>query len=494
MRPYPHLYEINTQLFLRRLSVKGDTAHLLAELPDDIWKVFSARGFDLVWLMGVWKRSPASRQEALVAKGLRERYDVVLPGWKNDDVTGSPYAVYEYSLDPLWGPQDSLQYLRTRLNKNNLGLILDFVPNHFSRDNRWTMSHPAYFVRGSKEDAAEFAGRSYFSPHEDIYIAHGKDPNFPPWTDTAQVNIFSVSLRKAMINILQQIADQADGVRCDMAMLLLNDVFEKTWGNQLKRFSRPDTEFWAEAIGKVREKHPDFIFVAEAYWGLETQLQQAGFDFVYDKTLYDRVRFSTAGDILDYLRTHSPLEHHSVYFIENHDEQRAVTAFGRERSMAAAVIVMTLPCLRLIHDGQLEGKRIQMPVQLMREPDDAHDTIIGQFYDRLLSICDQDVFHSGTWKLIEATEAYEKDVSYTNVLAWSWRHDEQVKIIVINYSPNSARSWIRPQLTGEGSGTLELEDELTGIKYNREVAELREKGLYVDLEPYHSHIFSVSSP
>ena len=491
MRLYPHLYEINTQLFLNRLSAGDNAAPLLTELPDDIWKAFSARGFDLVWLMGVWKRSPASRQEALRAKGLRERYDVVLPGWKNDDVTGSPYAVYEYNLDPLFGPQDGLRNLRTQLNQNNLGLILDFVPNHFSRDNQWTMSHPAYFVRGSKEDAAEFPG-SYFSPHEDIYIAHGKDPNFPPWNDTAQVNIFSVSLRKALINILQQIADQADGVRCDMAMLLLNDVFERTWGNQLKRFRRPDTEFWIEAIEKVKEQHPDFIFIAEAYWGLEMQLQQAGFDFIYDKTFYDRVRFSTAGDILAYLRTHNPLEHHSVCFIENHDEQRAVTAFGRERSMAAAVIVMTLPCLRLVFDGQLEGKRIQMPVQLLREPEDANDPIIGHFYDRLLPICDQDIFHNGTWKLIEITAAYEKDVSYTNILAWSWYYNGQVRIVVTNYSPNSARSWIKPQLTIEGDGTLELEDELTGIKYSRGIAELREKGLYVDLEPYHSHIFSVN--
>jgi glycosidase len=492
MRPYPHLYEINTQLFLKRLSVKGNTAPLLTELPDDVWKTFSTKGFDLIWLMGVWQRSPASRKQALRVKSLRERYDVVLPGWKNHDITGSPYAVYEYSCNSLFGSQDSLRHLRTKLNQNDLKLILDFVPNHFARDNKWTMSRPAYFIRGSKEDAAEFPD-SYFSPHEDIYIAHGKDPNFPSWTDTAQVNIFSTSLRKALVNILLQIADQADGVRCDMAMLLLNDVFERTWGNQLQRFRRPDTEFWTEAIEKVRERHSGFIFIAEAYWGLETQLQQAGFDFIYDKTLYDRVRFSTAADILDYLRTHDPLEHHSVYFIENHDEQRAVTAFGRERSIAAAVVVMTLPCLRLIHDGQLEGKRIQIPVQLMREPEDAHDPDIEQFYNRLLSICNHEVFHNGTWKLIESNEAFEKDVSYTNLLAWSWHYNEQVKIVVTNYSPNSAQSWIKPRLQIEGNGTLELEDELTGTKYRKEVAEIREKGLYIDLKPYHSHIFSVNS-
>lgn len=489
MRPSPHLYEINTQLFLKRLSAKGNNLPALAELSDSVWKQYAGLGFDLVWLMGVWERSPASRQEALQMKGLRQRFDSVLPGWTEDDVTGSPYAVHNYSLDPLFGKPDDLLRIRTQLNRNNLGLVLDFVPNHLARDHPWTQSHPAYFVRGRKADVLEYPDR-FFSPRPGVYLAHGRDPNYSPWTDTVQLNVFALSLRRAMVTMLLHIADMADGVRCDMAMLLLNNVFEKTWGNVVKGFNRPSAEFWSEAIEKVKEKHPGFLFIAEVYWGLEPQLQQAGFDFMYDKTLYDRIRFSTAGDILVYLRAHSPLEYHSAYFIENHDEQRAVTAFGRERSMAAAVIVATLPCLRLFHDGQMEGKKVHMPVQLVREPDEPVDPKIQNFYFCLLTICNQEIFHKGVWRLIDAGEAWEGERSYTNLLAWSWHYNGEVDVVVTNYSPNPARGWIKPRLSIEGNNSIVFRDELTDVTYNKESPELRTKGIYVDLAPYQSHILS----
>lgn len=489
MRSYPHLYEINTQLFLKRLSGKGNDTPSLATIPDSIWQEYARRGFDLIWLMGIWQRSPASRQEALRIPGLRERYDSVLPGWTEDDVAGSPYAVYDYSLDRSFGEPGDLQHVRSQLNRNNLGLILDFVPNHLARDHPWTESHPAYFVRGRKSDAGAFPDR-FFSPRPGVYMAYGKDPNYPSWTDTVQLNVFAVSLRRAMVNTLMHIAEVADGVRCDMAMLVLNDVFEKTWGNVARGFQRPSTEFWAEAIAKVKAKHPGFLFIAEVYWGLESQLQQAGFDYVYDKTLYDRIRFSTAGDILDYLKEHSPLKYNSAYFIENHDEQRGIIAFGREKSMAAAVLFATLPCLRLFHDGQLEGKKVHMPVQLVREPDDVTDSTVQNFYYRLLTICNQEVFHKGMWRLIDVYEAAEGDRSYTSLLAWSWNYNEQVSIVVTNYSPNPARGWIKPRLVIEENNSIIFRDELTDITYNKESVELRTKGIYVDLAPYQSHILS----
>jgi glycosidase len=489
MRSYPHLYEINTQLFLTRLSAKENNAPALAELSDSIWKQYASLGFDLVWLMGVWQRSPASRQEALQSKGLRERYDSVLPGWTENDVTGSPYAIYDYSLDPSFGVPDDLQRIRTQLNRNNIGLILDFVPNHLARDHAWTQSHPAYFVRGSKADVGEYPDR-FFSPRPGVYMAHGRDPNYSPWTDTVQLNVFAVSLRRAMVNTLLHIAEVADGVRCDMAMLVLNDVFEKTWGNTVKGCRRPPTEFWSEAIAKVKEKHPGFLFIAEVYWGLEPQLQHAGFDFMYDKTLYDRIRFSTARDILDYLRTHSPLEHNSAYFIENHDEQRAITAFGRKRSMAAAVIMATLPCLRLFNEGQMEGKKVHVPVQLVREPDETIDPGMQNFYYRLLTICNQEIFHKGIWRLVDTGQAWEGERSYANLLAWSWHYNGQVGVVVTNYSPNPARGWIRPRLAIEGNNSIVFRDELTDVTYTKESPELRTKGIYVDLAPYQSHILS----
>ena len=67
-----------------------------------------------------------------------------------------------------------------------------------------------------------------------------------------------------------------------MAMLVLPEVFERTWG------MRPQ-QFWPKAIARVRGAHPGFLFMAEVYWDLEWTLQQQGFDYAYDKRLYDRL-------------------------------------------------------------------------------------------------------------------------------------------------------------------------------------------------------------
>src|SRR4051812_30378284 len=70
-----------------------------------------------------------------------------------------------------------------------------------------------------------------------------------------------------------------------MAMLMLNNIFQRTWGD--RPGPKPATEYWADIIPPIKRAYPDFLFVAEAYWDLEWTLQQLGFDFCYDKRLYD---------------------------------------------------------------------------------------------------------------------------------------------------------------------------------------------------------------
>ena len=64
----------------------------------------------------------------------------------------------------------------------------------------------------------------------DLLLAYGRDPYFPGWPDTLQLNYGNPATQEAMIGELLKIAGQCDGVRCDMAMLVLPDVFERTWG------------------------------------------------------------------------------------------------------------------------------------------------------------------------------------------------------------------------------------------------------------------------
>ncbi|MBM2824527.1 MAG: glgE [Dehalococcoidales bacterium] len=489
LRPYPHLYEINARLLVRRLSARYRREVTLASIPAKEWQLLRDKGFDLVWLMGVWQRSPAARREALLSQDLRREFDRVLPGWSDEDVAGSPYAINDYRLDPALGKQEELAAVKSQLNRLGMGLIVDFVPNHLALDHPWTRSHPEWFVAGTGTDVRTHPDW-FFSPGRGIHLAHGRDPNFPPWSDTAQTNIYSPALREAITSQLLHIAEIADGVRCDMAMLVLNEVFERTWGETLRRYLRPETEFWTEAIATVKQRHPDFLFLAEVYWGYESKLQQIGFDFTKDKVLYDHLRFSTATDVRVHLTADCSYQRHSGRFIENHDELRAVTAFGRERSLAAAVILATIPGLRLFHDGQFEGRRLRLPVQLVRPPEEATDAGIVKFYGRLLAIANESVFHDGRWSPIDTSTAWDGNESHHNLLTWLWRHGQQLKLIAVNYSPNPAQGWLKLPLLEEAMEQVVFRDELSGTTYIRDTGELSRRGLYVDLPPYQSHLLT----
>ncbi|MBI2850828.1 MAG: alpha-amylase [Chloroflexi bacterium] len=507
LRRYPHLYEINTCLFVRRLSQKYGRTLTLMTVPDEEWQALAKLGFDLVWLMGVWQRSPGSRREALRHAGLREEYARALPGWTEEDVGGSPYAIYAYELNPLLGKPGELAQLKSKLNRLSLKLILDFVPNHLAIDHPWlalpalskaegskaegTLSHPERFVQGREADIQAHPDW-FFSPDGKNHLAHGRDPYFPPWTDTVQVNFYSTDLRQALTDELKKIAEAADGVRCDMAMLALNEVFERVWG-QFAGYPPPKTEFWAEAIGQVRQERPDFLFLAEAYWDLERQLQQLGFDFTYDKTLYDRLRYKNAGEVRNHLTADQAYQQRCGHFIENHDEPRAIIAFGRERSLAAAAVMSTVPGLRLFHEGQLEGRRIKMPVQLIRQPEEAADPEVWQFYRQLLAICDSPAFHDGDWGLADFKRVgRDGDNIHPDVLAWYWQHRQQFKTVVVNYSAEHAYGWLQLPASVAISERTTLREELSGKTLPHASSRIEKQGLYLELKPWEAQILDVT--
>ncbi len=488
MRRNPHLYEANARLFLRRLSEKYNRRLTLSGVPIAEWQRFAKKGFDLIWLMGVWQRSPGARKEALQNKGLQKQYGEALPDWAENDVSGSPYAIYSYRLDSSLGHTGELAELKAKLNRLGIRLLVDFVPNHLALDHSWTRSHPHRFVQGTKAAIRQHPDW-FYTPDGKTYLAHGKDLYFPPWTDTVQVNFYSTNMRQALIGELLRIAEAADGVRCDMAMLALNSIFGEIWGKVVKDAS-PETEFWTEAIRQVKQKKPDFIFLAEAYWGLEHELIELGFDFAYDKLFYDKLRCSPPPDIRSHLRKESTYHSHMARFIENHDELRSVTALGRERSRAAAVAFSTIPGLRLFHDGQLEGKKIRLPVQLIREPDEAPDAEITGFYDRLMAACNAPAFHEGKWTLLETSSAWAGNESHHNLLAWLWQYDKQLKIVAVNYSPFPAQGRLKLPVALKGGEKAVFTDELNAGTYTSDTLEVNNLGLYVALEPWHSHILS----
>ena len=261
----PFIYEINTWPWLEAISREEGRAIDLGSVPDRYWDEVADLGFDGVWLMGVWQRSPAGVTIALSNDDLRASFAAALPDWQTSDVVGSPYCVRDYAVDDHLGGRDGIASARESLSARGIGLILDFVPNHVAPDHPWTSLKPEVFLSGTSEDLlndpasfVEIAGR---------VLANGRDPYFPAWPDVVQLNAFAPTLRAAVIETLIEIAGQCDGVRCDMAMLVMSDVFVRTWGDRVG--PAPSTDYWPTVIPAVREAHPGFLFLAEAYWDLE---------------------------------------------------------------------------------------------------------------------------------------------------------------------------------------------------------------------------------
>jgi hypothetical protein len=437
--PNPGLYEINTRVWLRRFDSTARRARL-DDIPEAFWEELADRGIRIVWLMGIWKNNPDSVRKYCFADHLVEGYRRALPDWRPEDVIGSPFSIDDYEVNPELGDAASLSRLRETLHRKGLRLMLDFVPNHFSADSRLVAEHPGLFIQGN-EDLLREEPDSFFRAASGGLFAHGRDPYFPPWTDSVQVNYFTGDARRFMIQKLMEVAGQCDGVRCDMAMLLLNDVFQSTWGRIPGTGGKtfPTSEFWPEAISAVRSEHPEFLFMAEAYWGKEPVLMEQGFDFTYDKALMDRLR---SGDVAE-IRAHlsSPVERQArtVRFIENHDEERATAAFGTSRSLAAAAVIATLPGIRFYHDGQFEGKTVRLPVQLGREPREPVLREVRDFYERLLAVTKDPIFSIGRWRMIEPERPDDR-----TLLAWEWRDGDSIRIVLVNYGGERSTAHIPP--------------------------------------------------
>ncbi|HEY4745661.1 MAG TPA: alpha-amylase family glycosyl hydrolase [Desulfuromonadaceae bacterium] len=485
---HPLIFEINTWVWLRELGQKLDALVTLANVPHGEWDAIAALGFDAVWLMGVWERSPAGIRIAMGNPGLLADFRRALPDFTDTDNVGSPYCVRRYAVDPRLGGPEGLAIARRELAKRGLRLILDFVPNHVAPDHPWVSDHPDYFVQGNygdsvREPAAFIATAGYV-------FACGKDPYFPAWPDVLQLNAFNAGLRTAVIETLLSVANQCDGVRCDMAMLVMNDIFQRTWGERAG--ARPRDEYWPEVIGAVRAANPGFLFMAEAYWELEWELQQHGFDYCYDKKLYDRLEHGPAESVRLHLCADLAYQERLVRFIENHDEPRAAATFSPPKERAAAVAVMTLPGAVLLHEGQLEGRSVRLPVFLGRRPAESSDPELRAFYASLLGAVVKSGMRNGAWRL-SGREGWPDNPSCLNIVAWFWENGKYRHLVVVNLGDSNAQA--RIQVPGEGirGVTWRLVDILTGETWDRDGGEMAGAGLYVDLGPWGFNLFRLQT-
>ncbi len=487
----PILYEINTRCWLRALSEESGKSITLANVPGSEFAEWQRLGFTHIWLMGAWTSGPLARAEALKHPGLLSLYSQTLPDWTEADVAGSPYAIADYRIPSTLGEEPGLREFRRKLHHHGLKLVLDYVPNHVGMDHAWVAGQPDLFVQTPFDlpetfELATKAGRRR--------LAHGKDPHFAAWSDTAQLEYRLAATRAVMTEVLRSIAERCDGVRCDMAMLMLNDVFARTWSQfQITNHELPVSEFWAAAIGAVKQVYPNFLFLAEAYWGLEVRLQALGFDYTYDKELYDRLVARDAAGVQRHLLGKTPeFVAASAHFLENHDEPPIASILSLVEHRAAALVILGLPGMRFLHEGQLEGVSNKIPVQLLRRGAAPHRAGIKQFYQQLLTVIQQTAVGQGRGELLKPRAAWLENPTSENFVIVQWQKDPaEFDLVVVNLAAHRSQCFAPLSIQKLSGCDWVMKDLLSQEEFVRAGEGLQAEGLYLDLPAHGVHLFHV---
>jgi glycosidase len=484
---HPSLYQINTRVWLTEIGRGLGRPATLDDIPDTELDHLAKAGFDWVWFLSVWQTGPAGQRVSRSNPEWRKEFQETLPDLREEDIPGSGFAITGYTVSQSLGGDDALARLRLRLSKRGLRLMLDFVPNHTGLDHPWVETHPEYYIPGTELDLSRAPMNYTWAKRQqgDLLLAYGRDPYFAGWPDTLQLNYGNPATQEAMIRELVRIAGQCDGVRCDMAMLVLPEVFQRTWGI-------PANLFWPEATRRVRDKVSGFCFMAEVYWDMEWTMQQQGFDYAYDKRLYDRLREGHARPVREHLHAGLDYQNKLARFLENHDEPRAAATFPAGQHEAAAVITFLSPGLRFFHAGQFEGRLKRISPHLGRAPDESLNESLKQFYERLLDTLRQPAVRQGRWQLLECAPAWDGNGTSDAFIAFAWENEVGRRVIAcVNYAGHPSQCYVRLPFSDLGGRPWRLRDLLGDAQYERDGNDLQSRGLYLDLPAWQSHVFEI---
>ncbi len=485
---YPLLYQVNTRVWITELSIKYSRQATLDDIPDSELDSMADSGFNWIWFLSVWQTGKEGQRISRQNPAWLTEFQHTLSDLQEDDIAGSGFAIKDYRVSEELGGDAALARLRKRLSERGLKLMLDFVPNHSALDHPWVHQHPDFYIQAGEHELLKEPSNytTVNSGSEGIIFAHGRDPFFPGWPDTLQLNYGNPDLQEAMAGELARIASQCDGVRCDMAMLVLPDVFERTWGIKCK-------PFWPETIRRVHEINPEFALMAEVYWDLEWTMLQQGFDYAYDKRLYDRLKEGHPKPVREHFFAGLDYQGKMARFLENHDEPRAAAEFPQAMHEAAAIITFLSPGLRFFHQGQFEGRKKRISPHLVRAPQEPVNEELELFYNNLIGILRRPAFRNGRWRLIDCVPVWEGNISNANYISFTWEGADDEKIVVaVNYSPERSQCYLKLPFINLEHGTWILNDIIGSCYYEREGTDLQVRGLYLDEPAWKIYVFAMS--
>jgi hypothetical protein len=253
----------------------------------------------------------------------------------------------------------------------------------------------------------------------------------------------------------------------------------------------PNDEFWSSAISTIRQDHPGCVFLAEAYWGLEPRLQGLGFDYTYDKALYDSlVARDTAGAQRHLLGMSAEAVAGSAHFLENHDEPRIASILSPAEHRAAALLILGLPGMRFLHDGQLAGARRKIPVQLARRPEEPGQAEIANLYDQLLTTLPGSAVGQGRGELLKPRAAWSDNPTAQDFVIVQWQSRAPgFEVVAVNLAPHRSQCYAPLTVQHLAAHNWAMKDMLGQEFYKRSGDDLQNQGLYLDLPPHGAQLF-----
>jgi glycosidase len=372
----------------------GRDIRTLDAIPDEELDALASRGFNALWLIGLWQRSPASAE-------IKRRCG-------NPEAAASAYSLFDYEIADELGGWPALERLRERCGWRGIRLAADMVPNHTGIDSSWVRERPDLFIQSDecpypgysfnggdlsgdgrvgiwledhyydRSDAAVVFKRLDRVSGQVSYIYHGNDGTGLPWSDTAQIDFLKKESREAVMERILHVARNFPIIRFDAAMIMAKKHFRRLWypepgqgGDIASRaehaLSREDfdrampEEFWREVVDMCAREAPDTLLLAEAFWMMEGYfVRTLGMHRVYNSAFMNMIKKEENAKYRETIRNTQEFDKdilkRFVNFMNNPDEETAVAQFGKgDKYFGACTMMATLPGLPMFGHGQLEG-------------------------------------------------------------------------------------------------------------------------------------------
>jgi hypothetical protein len=139
----------------------------------------------------------------------------------------------------------------------------------------------------------------------------------------------------------------------------------------------------------------------------------------------------------------------------------------------------------------MNGNEIKLPVQLGKYPLETPNLKISEFYNKLLEIITHIEKHKSHWSICNVNPVDLEDTSFKNIISYVWEADQQDFLIIVNYNTTPAKAHIKIKGKQYGYSQWSFKDLITDQEFKYFGKDLDEFGLFIQLNPWKSHIFQV---